>query len=124
VEGNISVYRLYGYPSPVAIGSNDVAESERNEQNLRDYPSFVFQKDGGKLKELNVSDIKDLVEDCKLVADKLAAGSYPSYDPSKEEKKKSAFGKLVKNEIDRVGSKLAVMSKEIFADYNANCGKK
>ena len=53
--------------------------------------------------------------------DKLAAAGYKTYDPAKEEKKKSGFGKLMKGEVDRAGSKLTDMGTEIFGEYNVTC---
>ncbi|SHN23984.1 hypothetical protein [Chitinophaga sp. CF418] len=121
VDGPITMYRLYGYPSPVAVGNGDVAEAEAAEQNLRENPDILFQKGTDKPKELASSDIKKLVSDCQTVADKLAAGGYSTYDPAKEEKKKSAMGKLIKGELDRGGDKLLNMGTEIFGDYNKTC---
>jgi hypothetical protein len=121
VDGPITLYRLYGYPSPVAIGKGDVAAAEADEKNLIENPNILFQKGKDKPKELAASDIKKLVDDCKAVSEKLAAGSYPTYDPAKEEKKKSGFGKLIKSEFDRAGDKLLNMGTEIFTDYNNTC---
>ncbi len=121
VDGPIKMYRLYGYPTPVAMGNDDVAAAEADERNLRENPDVLVQKGDGKPKELTASDIKKLVSDCQTVADKLAAGGYSSYDPAKEEKKKSTFGKLIKGEVDRAGDKLLVMGTQIFTDYNTTC---
>jgi hypothetical protein len=121
VNGPITMYRLYGYPSPVASGEADIAAQEADERDLIENPNILVQKGDDKPKELAASDIKGLVDDCKAVSEKLAAGSYPTYDPAKEEKKKSGFGKLVKSEVDRVGSKLLNMGTEIFTDYNNTC---
>ncbi|WP_343673434.1 hypothetical protein [Chitinophaga sp.] len=121
VDGPIKMYRLYGYPAPVAVGNSDVAEMEAANQNLRDNPDILVQKGDDKPKELTTSDIKKLVSDCPTVADKLAAGGYSTYDPAKEEKKKSGMGKLIKGELDRGGSKLQDMGTQIFGDYNTTC---
>jgi hypothetical protein len=121
LDGPITLYRLYGYPSPVAAGKGDIEEAKKDEENLRENPDLLVQKNNGKPKELAVADIKGLVSDCKVVSQKLASGAYSSYDPAKEEKKKSRFGKLVKSEFDRGGKKLLTMGLEIFTDYNTNC---
>jgi hypothetical protein len=121
VDGPITLYRLYGYPTPVAIGGGDVAAAEADHKNLLENPNILFQKGKDKPKELKASDIKELVEDCKAVSEKLASGGFASYDPAKEEKKKSGFGKLIKSEMDRSGDKLLNMGKEIFTEYNSTC---
>lgn len=121
VDGPITLYRLYGYPSPVAVGKKDVEAAEKDEKELREHPDLLVRKGNDKVKELAVADIKGLVADCKTVSEKLASGGYPSYDPAKEEKKKSGMGKLIKSEFDRGGTKLLNMGTEIFTDYNTNC---
>lgn len=125
VEGKISVYKIYGYPSPVAVGATDIQETESEADNLRRAPSIVYQEEeGGKVRELTVNDIKDLVSDCKAVKEKMENGGYSSYDPATDGKKKSGLGNLMKDEVNRYGDKLIVMSKDILGDYNATCGKK
>jgi len=121
VDGNITMYRLYGYPSPVAVGAGDVAAAEADLKNLLENPNILVQKGKDKPKELAAADIKKLVDDCKTVSEKLSSGGYASYDPTKEEKKKSGLGKLIKSEFDRAGDKLLKMGKEIFTDYNSEC---
>jgi len=123
VEGPVMVYRLYGYPSPVAVGSGDVKEMESAEQNLRDYPSIIFGGEKDKLQEVDVESITELVAKCDVVKTKMEKGEYPSYVPEKDGKKRSGMGKMIKNEVNRVnGSKLVDMSKEIIGDYNTQCG--
>lgn len=121
VDGPITLYRLYGYPTPVAVGKGDVHAAELDEKELIENPNILVQKGKDKPKELAAADIKKLVDDCKTVSEKLAAGGYSTYDPAKEEKKKSGFGKLIKSEFDRAGTKLLNMGQEIFTDYNTNC---
>src|SRR6218665_3709508 len=98
VDGPITMYRLYGYPTPVAIGKGDVEAAEADEKNLLENPNILVQKGKDKPKELEAADIKKLVDDCKTVSEKLSSGGFASYDPAKEEKKKSGFGKLIKSE--------------------------
>lgn len=121
VNGPITMYRLYGYPAPVAAGEGDIAAMEADRKDLIENPDILVQKGDDKPKELAAADIKKLVDDCKTVSEKLSAGGYASYDPAKEEKKKSAFGKLIKSEVDRAGNKLLNMGTEIFTDYNSTC---
>jgi hypothetical protein len=123
IDGKISVFRVYGYPASVAVGEEDIKRMERETQDLIDNPTILVQKDDGKVSTLQASDIKGLVKDCDMVKEKLAAGQYPGYDPAVQEKKKSAMGKLIKDEVDRAGSgaKLVSISQAVFTDYNANC---
>ena len=122
VNGKISVFRLYGYPAAFAVGKGDVERMEKETKELLENPTLIVQKEDERAKELKVSDVKDLTSDCKMVKGKLESGSYASYDPAKEEKKRSGINKLVKEQaVDRSGNKLIVMSTEVFSDYNANC---
>lgn len=123
VDGKISVFRLYGYPATVAVGKGDVEQMERETKELRENPTVLVQKEDGKVEAFQADDIKDLVKDCDMVEEKLEAGKYASYDPAKQEKKRSGMGKLIKNEVDRagMGGTLLTMAQEVFGDYNANC---
>jgi hypothetical protein len=123
VDGKVSVFRLYGYPATVAVGQGDIEKMERETQELRDNPTVLVQKGDGKVEAFQAEDIKEMVKDCKLVAEKLEGGQYSSYDPAKQEKKRSGMGKMIKNEVDRAGMgvKLVTMAEEVFGDYNANC---
>lgn len=121
VDGKLKLYRLYGYPAGFAAGKDDVARAEADERNIIDNPSILVQKEEDKVRTFEADDIKKLVDDCKTVSEKLSAGQYASYDPAKQEKKRSGMGKLIKNEVDRVGTQLANMGKEVFTDYNKTC---
>ncbi len=121
VYGKITMYKLYGYPTMVSAGEGDIQRAKQDEEHILSSPDILVQKGDGKVQELEVSDIKDLTEDCKAVQDKMASGGYKTYDPAVQEKKKSGFGKMLKTEVDRSGSKLPDMGKEIFSDYNVVC---
>ncbi|NIG55066.1 hypothetical protein [Chitinophaga sp. Cy-1792] len=121
IDGPITMYRLYGYPTMVAVGNADVAQAEQDENNLRNNPDILVQKGDDRPRELRTGDIKKLVDDCSAVSTKLAAGEFHTYDPAKEEKKKTGFGKLIKGETERLGSKLEDMGVEIFTAYNTTC---
>ena len=97
VDGKISVFRLYGYPATVAVGKGDVEKMERETQELRENPTVLVQKGDGRVEAFQAGDIKELVKDCKMVEEKLAGGQYASYDPAKQEKKRSGMGKMIKN---------------------------
>lgn len=125
VDGRISVFRLYGYPATVAVGKGDVEKMERETKELQENPTVLVQKEDGKVEAFQAEDIKELVKDCDMVKEKLEAGKYASYDPAKQEKKRSGMGKMIKNEVDRagMGGTLLTMAEEVFSDYNANCNK-
>jgi hypothetical protein len=121
VNGKISVFRLYGYPAAFAVGEADVKKMEAETKDLIENPTILYQKEDSKIKALKSDDIKELVKDCDMVKEKLVAGGYPSYDPAKEEKKRSGMGKLIRDEADRVSDRVLNMGREVFGDYNANC---
>lgn len=123
VDGKISVFRLYGYPASVAVGKGDVEKLERETKELQENPTVLVQKEDGKVEAFQAEDIKELVKDCDKVVEKLEGGRYQSYDPAKQEKKRSGMGKMLKNEVDRagMGGTLLTMAEEVFGDYNATC---
>ena len=123
IPGAIKVYRLYGLPSSVAIGKNEVKEREQDIKYIIESPTILVVKNGGKIEELNSSDFKKLTEDCSYVRTKMVNNEYASYNPEKEEKKKSKLGSLLKNEFELNGAKIQRMALEILPDYNENCGK-
>lgn len=123
VQGSIKVYRLYGLPSSVAIGQSEVREREQDIKKIIESPALLVVKNGGKIEELNSSDFKKLTEDCTYVRTKMLNNEYASYNPEKEEKKKSKFGALLKNEMELNGMKIQRMALEILPEYNEHCGK-
>jgi len=123
VKGPIKVYRLYGLPTAVAVGNKQVQEMEDDLKRLRSTPSILVSKNGGKIEELNSIDMKKLTEDCEYVRAKMLNKKYVSYDPDKEEKKRSKMGSLLKSEMELDGEKIQKMALEVLTDYNANCGK-
>lgn len=123
VQGAVKVYRLYGLPSSVAFGEKEIREQEQDIKQIIDYPTLLVVKNGGKIEELNSSDFKKLTEDCSFVRTKMLNNEYPSYNPEKEEKKKSKLGALIKSEVELNAPKVQRMALEIFPEYNENCGK-
>lgn len=123
IKGPVTVYRLYGLPTAVAVGNKQVQEMENDLKRLRSTPSILVSKNGGKIEELNSSDMKKLTEDCEYVRAKMLNKKYTSYDPDKEEKKRSKMGALLKSEMELDGEKIQKMALEVLTDYNANCGK-
>lgn len=122
LKGPVTVYKLYGMPTAVAVGKKQVAEMEADLNRIRTSPSILVSKKGGKIEELNSSDMKKFTEDCDYVRKKMLNSEYPSYNPEKEEKKRSKMGALIKSEAELDGPKIQNMALEIFTDYNAHCG--
>lgn len=122
VKEPITVYRLYGLPTVVAVGDKQVQEMEDNLKRLRSTPSILVSKNGGKIEERNSSDMKKLTEDCEYVRAKILNKKYVSDDTNKE-KKSSKMGSLLKSEMELEAEKIQKMALEVLKDYNANCGK-
>lgn len=123
VKGPVTVYRLYALPTSVAVGEKDIQQMEKDIRDIKNNPSILVSKNGSRVEELNSSDFKKFTEDCDFVRTKMKNKEYASYNPEKEEKKKSKLGALIKTEAELNGFKVQSMAYEIFADYNANCGK-
>lgn len=123
IRGPVTVYRLYGMPAAVAVGKKQAEEMENDLKRIRENPSILVSKNGGKVEELNSSDMKKFTEDCEYVRNKMLNGEYAGYKPEKEEKKKSKVGALIKSEAELNSGKVLNMAKEIFTDYNNNCAK-
>lgn len=123
VKGVITVYKLYGLPSSVAIGKKEVEEREKDIRLIREKPAILVSKNRGKIEELSAADMKKLTEDCEYVRTKMLNKEYPSYNPDKEEKKRSKFGALLKSEMELSNEKIQIMATEILSDYNSNCDR-
>ncbi len=123
IKGPITVYRLYGLPTSVAVGNKQVQEMEEDLKRIRTKPRILVSKNGGKIEELDSKDMKKLTEDCEYVRTKMLNKEYSSYNPEKEEKERSKMGSLLKSEMELSGEKVQKMAMEILTDYNANCGK-
>lgn len=123
LQGPITVYRLYGLPTAVAVGKKQADEMNNDIRDIIENPSILVTKNGGKVEELNSSDMKKFTDDCDYVRNKMTNNEYGSYHAEKEEKKRSKIGGLIKNEMEVNSSKVLDMAKEIFTDYNANCNK-
>ncbi|WP_240453364.1 MULTISPECIES: hypothetical protein [unclassified Flavobacterium] len=123
IKGPITVYRLYGLPTSVAVGNKQVQEMEEDLKRIRTKPRILVSKNGGKIEELDSKDMKKLTEDCEFVRSKMLNKEYASYNPEKEEKERSKMGSLLKSEMELSGEKVQKMAMEILTDYNTNCGK-
>lgn len=123
IKGSVTVYRLYGLPTSVAVGNKQIQEMEEDLERIRTKPRILVSRNGGKIEELDSKDFKKLTEDCEYVRAKMLNKKYTTYNPEKEEKERSKMGSLLKSEMELSGEKIQKMAMEILADYNANCGK-
>src|SRR5690606_11498973 len=99
-KGPITVYRLYGLPTSVAVGNKQVQEIEEDLKRIRTKPRILVSKNGSKIEELDSKDMKKLTEDCEYVRTKILNKEYSSYNPEKEEKERSKMGSLLKSEME------------------------
>ncbi|RXM41476.1 hypothetical protein BOQ62_00135 [Chryseobacterium sp. CH21] len=118
VEGKITVYKLYGYPTALSANSTQ-AISQAETDRLRETPNYIFSKKGGKVEELTPAKAKIILADCPYVKAKIAKGEYGSL--KNEEKKRSGFGKFIRDEISNATvDKLSIINEVVY-DYNENC---
>lgn len=117
-DGKIKVYKLYGYPTTFSAGGQIEVADKENER-MRNSPSYIFTKRGSKLKELTLNDVKIIIADCSYAKGKLTGGSYASLKI--DEKKRTGLGKLIKSQIDDVMSNIPQIIDEVIVDYNENC---
>lgn len=117
-DGKIKVYKLYGYPTTFSAGGQvEVAEEET--RRLKQSPSYIYSKKGGKVEELTLDKAKIIVADCPYVRGKITKGEYGSL--KNDAKKRSGLGKFIKNEIDNAMSDNLSIVNEVIYDYNENC---
>lgn len=117
-DGKVKVYKLYGFPTTFSAGGQ-IAVAEQENQRLRQNPSYIYSKKGGKLQELDLAKAKTIVSDCAYVKNKVAKSEYASL--KNDDKKRSGLGKFIKNEIDNAMSNIPQIVDEVIADYNENC---
>lgn len=118
-DGKIKVYKLYGYPTTFSAGNSQIAAAEEETKRMRQNPSYLYSKKGGKVEELNLAKAKILIADCSYAKGKMTSGSYASL--KSDEKKRSAFGKFIKSQIDDAMSNVPEIVEEVITDYNENC---
>ncbi len=117
-DGKIKVYRLYGFPTTFSAGGQvDAAEIEN--KRMRENPSYVYSKKGGKPEELTLAKAKMIVADCPVIKGKIASGEYGSLKT--DTKQRSGLGKFIKNEVDKAMSDNLSIVNEVIYDYNENC---
>jgi len=117
-DGKIKVYKLYGYPTTFSAGGQ-IAVAEKETERMRNSPSYIYSKKGGKIEELTLAKAKMIIADCSYAKGKLTSGSYASL--KNDEKKRSGLGKLIKSQIDDVMSNVPEIVEEVITDYNENC---
>ncbi|MDV7695822.1 hypothetical protein N6B72_02705 [Chryseobacterium soli] len=117
-DGKIKVYKLYGYPTTFSAGGQ-IAVADKENERMRNSPSYIYSKKGGKLEELTLAKAKIIIADCSYAKGKLASGSYASL--KNDEKKRSGLGRLIKSQIDDVMSNVPQIVDEVIVDYNENC---
>ncbi len=117
-DGKIKVYKLYGYPTTFSAGSQ-IAVAEAETKRMRENPSYIYSKKGGKIEELTFAKAKIIIADCSYAKGKMTSGAYASL--KNDEKKRSGLGKLIKSQIDDVMSNIPEIVDEVIIDYNENC---
>lgn len=117
-DGKIKVYKLYGYPTTFSAGSQ-IAVAEAETKRMRETPSYIYSKKGGKIEELTLAKTKIIIADCSYTKGKVTSGAYASL--KNDEKKRSGLGRLIKNQIDDVMSNIPEIVEEVITDYNENC---
>lgn len=117
-NGKIKVYKLYGYPTTFSAGGQ-IAVAEKETERMRNSPSYIYSKRGGKIEELTLAKAKMIISDCSYTKGKLTSDSYASL--KNDEKKRSGLGKLIKSQIDDVMSNVPEIVEEVITDYNENC---
>ena len=118
-EGKIKVYKLYGYPTTFSAGTSQIAAADEETKRMRQNPSYIYSKKGGKIEELTFAKAKIITADCSYVKGKLTSGTYASM--KNDEKKRSGLGRLIKSQIDDVMSNVPEIVEEVITDYNENC---
>jgi hypothetical protein len=118
-DGKIRVYKLYGYPTTFSAGNSQIAAAEQETKRMRQNPSYIYSKKGGKIEELTFAKAKMIISDCSYTKGKMTGGAYASL--KNDEKKRSGLGKLIKSQIDDVMSNVPEIIEEVITDYNENC---
>lgn len=117
-DGKIKVYKVYGFPTTFSAGSQ-VAVAEAENKRMRENPSYVYSKKGGKPEELTAAKAKIIVADCPVVRGKVTKGEYASLKT--DTKQRSGLGKFIRNEIGNAMADNKAIVDEVIVDYNENC---
>ncbi|PWN71315.1 hypothetical protein C1631_001455 [Chryseobacterium phosphatilyticum] len=118
IDGKITVYKLYGYPTSVTANTAyAITQAEANR--LIDNPNYIYSKKGGKVEELTPSKAKIIIADCPYAKAKMTKGEYGSL--KNEEKKRTGLGKFIRDEISNTMTDKLSLVNEVIYDYNENC---
>ncbi|MCS4302706.1 hypothetical protein [Chryseobacterium sp. BIGb0232] len=118
-DGKIKVYKLYGYPTTFSAGTSQMIAADAETKRMRENPSYIYSKKGGKIEEFTFAKAKIIIADCSYAKGKMTSGAYTSL--KNDEKKRSGLGKLIKSQIDDVTSNILQIVDEVITDYNENC---
>ncbi|ASE61030.1 MULTISPECIES: hypothetical protein [Chryseobacterium] len=118
MDGKITVYKLYGYPTSVTANTA-YAISQAEADRLINNPNYIYSKKGGKAEELTPSKAKIIIADCPYAKGKMAKGEYGSL--KNEEKKRTGLGKFIRDEISNTMTDKLSLVNEVIYDYNENC---
>lgn len=117
-DGKIKVYKVYGFPTTFSAGGQ-VAVAEAENKRMRENPSYVYSKKGGKPEELTAVKAKVIIADCPVVRAKATKGEYASL--KNDTKQRSGLGKFIRNEIGNAMADNKAIVDEVIVDYNENC---
>ncbi|REC63703.1 hypothetical protein DRF65_03035 [Chryseobacterium pennae] len=118
-DGKIKVYKLYGYPTTFSAGTSQMVAADAETKRMRENPSYIYSKKGGKIEEFTFAKAKIIIADCSYAKGKMTSSAYTSL--KNDEKKRSGLGKLIKSQIDDVTSNIPQIVDEVITDYNENC---
>lgn len=117
-DGKIKVYKVYGFPTTFSAGSQ-IAVAEVENKRMRENPSYVYSKKGGKPEELTAVKAKMIIADCPVVRTKASKGEYASL--KNDTKQRSGLGKFIRNEVSNAMADNKAIVDEVIVDYNENC---
>ncbi len=86
---------------------------------MRENPSYVYSKKGGKPEELTAVKAKMIIADCPVVRKKASKGEYASL--KNDTKQRSGLGKFIRNEVGNAMADNKAIVDEVIIDYNENC---
>jgi hypothetical protein len=117
-DGKIKVYKVYGFPTTFSAGGQ-IAVADAENKRMRENPSYVYSKKGGKPEELTLAKAKIITADCPVVKGKMTKGEYSSL--KNDTKQRSGLGKFIRNEIGNAMADNKAIVDEVIVDYNENC---
>lgn len=117
VDGDISLYRLYDYPDPVAVTTSEEerVEYEQEMETMRTEPNLVLQKGDGDMELISKIDFSEYLAECPSVQEKYKSGGY-GIEPWKTDKD-SKLANWVANQMNL--DKILAVLPEILGDYNS-----